>query len=470
MIIILFPMAVAFQNKFGAVLNHGIISYIIHMVDWNLLNYSSLLIWLIPIWYFSLTICNAYQSFRLKYIPDTLFTIIHSAVIATVLSCIVFYLYGFKTHDPNAIPLSYSIVLIYPAMCVFALIMSRILLIAVFRLVRRFGYNQRQIIIVGTGPRAIKHYRKIINNPEWGFHIIGFVALEKNDILEEELSRYSIIGTCDEMDKILDEYPVDDVFFVVPRKWIDQVEPAVMACDIVGATVHFAIDLFSIKVSKSNLSYFHGLPVLSLNATSTNYSTLALKRILDVIVSGSVIILFFPFGIVFAILIKLLSRGPVFFVQKRNTLNGRVFNMLKFRTMVQNAEELKEGLMSENDQDGPVFKMKTDPRITKFGKFLRKYSIDEMPQFINVFTGNMSLVGPRPPIPKEVRQYEPWQRRRLSMRPGITCIWQVSGRNDIEFSQWMEMDLYYIDHWSLFLDLKILLRTIPSVLLARGSH
>jgi lipopolysaccharide/colanic/teichoic acid biosynthesis glycosyltransferase len=151
-------------------------------------------------------------------------------------------------------------------------------------------------------------------------------------------------------------------------------------------------------------------------------------------------------------------------------MNGRIFPMLKFRTMVENAEDLKHELLPKNEQDGPVFKMKTDPRVTRFGRFLRKSSLDELPQLVNVLLGHMSLVGPRPPIPSEVEKYEPWQRRRLSMRPGLTCIWQISGRNEVGFEKWMAMDLEYIDNWSLWLDFKILLKTIPVVLSGRGSH
>jgi len=168
-------------------------------------------------------------------------------------------------------------------------------------------------------------------------------------------------------------------------------------------------------------------------------------------------------------LIKATSKGPVFFVQQRIGYNGRLFNCLKFRTMIENAEEIKKDLKKLNEMDGPVFKIKNDPRITKVGRFLRKTSIDELPQIINVLKGDMSLVGPRPPVPDEVSQYELEDRRRLSMRPGITCIWQVNGRNAIGFDKWMELDRQYIDNWSLWLDIKILAKTIPAVLRGSGA-
>ena len=193
------------------------------------------------------------------------------------------------------------------------------------------------------------------------------------------------------------------------------------------------------------------------------------KRFLDIGLSVIGIILLLPIFFLLIILIKLDSKGPVFFRQERVTQYGRIFKIYKFRTMVVNAESLKESLLSQNEQEGPVFKIKHDPRVTKIGQYLRKTSLDELPQFINVLKGEMAVVGPRPPIPSEVKQYQRWQNRRLSMKPGITCIWQVSGRNSIPFDQWMKMDMQYIDTWSLKLDMIILLKTVKVVLTGDGQ-
>jgi lipopolysaccharide/colanic/teichoic acid biosynthesis glycosyltransferase len=170
-----------------------------------------------------------------------------------------------------------------------------------------------------------------------------------------------------------------------------------------------------------------------------------------------------------AIAIKVTSRGALLFRQERVGLYGRTFHMLKFRSMVTNAEALQQTLQASNEQSGPVFKMKLDPRITRVGRFLRKHSLDELPQLVNVVRGDMAIVGPRPPLPSEVAKYEAWQRRRLSVRPGLTCVWQVSGRNDISFEQWMYLDMQYIDHWSLAEDLGLILKTVPIVLHGRGA-
>jgi exopolysaccharide biosynthesis polyprenyl glycosylphosphotransferase len=193
-----------------------------------------------------------------------------------------------------------------------------------------------------------------------------------------------------------------------------------------------------------------------------------MKSFIDYSISLTAMIVLFPVMALIAALIKM-DGGPVFFLQKRMGLNGRRFLCYKFRTMVVNAEQLKESLMSQNEQEGPVFKIKNDPRVTSIGRFLRKTSLDELPQLINVLKGDMSLVGPRPPIPSEVKQYKRWQTRRLSMKPGITCIWQVSGRNNIPFEQWMKLDMQYIDNWSLKLDLVILLKTVKVVFIGDGQ-
>lgn len=192
---------------------------------------------------------------------------------------------------------------------------------------------------------------------------------------------------------------------------------------------------------------------------AVNYGYLAVKRIIDVVASLLGIFLLFPLAIIIAILIRLDSKGNVLFSQKRVGLNGKTFNMYKFRSMVVNAEELKEKLKKQNEMSGPMFKMKDDPRVTKIGKFIRKTSIDELPQLINVLKGEMSLVGPRPSLPKEVEQFEPWMKERLLVKPGLTCYWQVSGRNDIDFIDWMKLDIKYVRERSLLVDLKLIFKT-----------
>ena len=222
--------------------------------------------------------------------------------------------------------------------------------------------------------------------------------------------------------------------------------------------------------SSTYVRYFDTNPVLTMSNMPTNYVGMLAKRLIDVLFSSCVIIIGFPFFFIIALLIKFDSKGPVFFKQKRSGLRGKEFDVYKFRTMVVNAEALQKDLMDKNEMSGPVFKMTNDPRITRVGHFLRKTGIDEFPQFLNVFIGNMSIVGPRPPLPKEVAQYERWQMRRLAMKPGITCLWQVApNRNSISFEDWMRMDMEYIDNWSLVLDIIIIIKTATAVFRADGK-
>ncbi len=230
------------------------------------------------------------------------------------------------------------------------------------------------------------------------------------------------------------------------------------------------LDLYEVDGARAELGDLDGLPTLSFSSAPTDEVALLFKRAFDVLSSAAALLLFSPVLLATALAVKLESPGPVFFRQVRVGKNGRPFRMFKFRSMRADAEERLESLRARNEASGPVFKMRNDPRVTRVGAFIRRYSIDELPQFLNVLSGEMSVVGPRPPVPAEVRQYERWQRRRLSVKPGITCTWQVSGRSDITFDRWMELDLAYIDSWSLWRDVQICFQTIPAVLTSRGAR
>jgi len=237
-----------------------------------------------------------------------------------------------------------------------------------------------------------------------------------------------------------------------------------------GISIHLAVDYFQLTLSQGRQNELNGFPLITFETTPNKFLHLIFKRLSDIVISSLSLTVLSPFLLVISVLIKATSPGSVFFKQVRCGLNGRKFTMYKFRTMVNGAEARLEALLAKNQMQGPVFKMDHDPRVTRVGRLLRKMSLDELPQLFNVLKGDMSIVGPRPPIPKEVKSYEPWHRRRLSMRPGITCIWQVNGRNAItDFNRWTKLDLYYIDHWSLGLDLKIMLKTIPTVILGVGA-
>jgi exopolysaccharide biosynthesis polyprenyl glycosylphosphotransferase len=270
---------------------------------------------------------------------------------------------------------------------------------------------------------------------------------------------------------MLHREPIACVVFDVARTYFSEVEKAILTCETEGVEVWLVADFVKTSIAKASVDDFYGKPLLVFRSTPDLTWQLICKRLIDIVGAFVALCILGPFVMLPAALaIRFTSPGPILFRQRRSGLHGRLFTMYKFRSMVDNAEMLRFELETFNEMTGPVFKMKSDPRVTPIGRFMRKTSIDELPQFWNVLVGDMSIVGPRPPIPTEVQQYDPWHRRRLSMKPGLTCFWQISGRNNVGFDQWMKLDLEYIDHWSLWLDFKILMRTIPVVLGGFGAR
>jgi exopolysaccharide biosynthesis polyprenyl glycosylphosphotransferase len=264
---------------------------------------------------------------------------------------------------------------------------------------------------------------------------------------------------------------VDEVYFAsIASEHHREIQTAITTCERLG--VPFALPACGFRMTRARPAAFHAVADGYAHFTTGRVTPLeqAMKRCLDIVVSALALVILSPVLALAALAVKLTSAGPVLFRQERVGLMGRRFRMLKFRSMVANADQMKARLLDRNEQSGPVFKMQKDPRVTPVGRFLRKHSIDELPQLVNVLRGDMSLVGPRPPLAKEVEQYEAWQLRRLSVRPGLTCVWQVSGRSEISFHDWMLLDMRYIDHWSFAGDLGLIMRTIPAVLTGRGAH
>jgi exopolysaccharide biosynthesis polyprenyl glycosylphosphotransferase len=324
----------------------------------------------------------------------------------------------------------------------------------------------RYYALVGSGPLATEILLETTGHPEWGLKLAGCIA---EDGFPPDPD-FVVLGKLSEIGKVLEQHVLDEVVFAVPRERLAAMEPAILTCEEEGVSVRISLDVLKVGPAHMTVADLGGLPMLTFTRTPTDELSLAVKRAFDVVVSATALLLLAPLLVGVAAAIKLDSPGPVFFRQRRVGLHGRVFDILKFRSMRADAEAMQAALRARNEMSGPVFKIADDPRVTKVGRFIRRTSIDELPQFWNVLVGQMSVVGPRPPIPSEVAQYRRWHRRRLSVRPGITCIWQISGRNQIDFDRWMELDLEYIDHWSLATDLRIFLKTIPAVLGARGAH
>ncbi|MCB9477009.1 MAG: sugar transferase [Deltaproteobacteria bacterium] len=330
------------------------------------------------------------------------------------------------------------------------------------------GYNPINALVVGSGPMAVSMIENLRERPELGYHIVGCVDADPERVGQTVIG-VPVIGSTEDFAEILSRDQVDEVFFAMPFHLVKELPKLIWLCEEIGIRFSLMADVIQTSIAKAHLRYFLDVPLLTFSSTPSALGQLFIKGLMDRTLAGLGLLVLSPLFVVVATLIKITSRGPVFFKQVRCGLNGRLFTMFKFRTMVENAEQLREELMRYNEMTGPVFKMKGDPRITPIGRWLRKYSLDELPQLMNVFKGEMSLVGPRPPIPEEVQQYKRWQRRRLSMRPGLTCFWQIAGRNEVNFDEWMRLDLKYIDNWSLKLDFIILGKTIPVVLLGKGA-
>jgi exopolysaccharide biosynthesis polyprenyl glycosylphosphotransferase len=350
---------------------------------------------------------------------------------------------------------------------------SRLLLRVSLAAVRKRGRNLRDVIIVGTNGRAMKFAHRLISLPELGYRIAGFVDQNWQGMEAFRRSGYALASDFGGFPQFLRNSVVDEVVLALPfRSMHDHGSRIIALCEEQGVTVRILSNVFDLKMARSSAEELEGEgdPLITHSAGSVGEWPIVAKRILDFTIAFVVITLLSPVLLFVAILIKLASPGSVLFIQKRLGLNKRHFNVYKFRTMVVDADKRIREVEHLNEVDGPVFKIKNDPRITPIGRFLRKTSIDELPQLFNVLTGEMSLVGPRP-LP--VRDYEgfneDWQRRRFSVKPGITCLWQVRGRSSIPFEEWMELDLQYIDKWSLWLDFQILLRTIPAVLRGTGA-
>lgn len=329
------------------------------------------------------------------------------------------------------------------------------------------GLGLIRVLIIGSGPVAESVLDEIKKHPYLGFEVVGILSQER--LKGEEIYGVKILGDYSDFEQVVRKYYVDEVFISVNLPH-GELERFVVWGRRLGCGIKVVPEGFEYiygDFNTYNLGYLHFLEYTFKGLHGTD---LFIKRFIDVVGSFLLLIIFSPFFIIFPLLIKFSDGGSAFYVSKRVGRKGRIFNFYKFRSMIEGADEMKEVLRDRSVVDGPVFKMVDDPRVTRIGRFMRRWSIDELPQLWNVLKGDMSLVGPRPPTPDEVEKYDLWQLRRLEVKPGITCLWQVRGRSELSFYKWVKWDLWYIDNWSLWLDLKILLWTIPAVLKRRGAY
>lgn len=472
---------------FGAYYGRASLVYWNEVLGWNLRfgglelaplkDYFIVLIVAIIAYTVSLGVLGAYSSMRLR----SNFFLLRVSVISSLfvffsLSAALFIL---------KIDLSRSFIALFCLLGCLGIASERFLILRILRFWRSRGRNYRSIIIGGVGEQALKLARQILHTPELGIRIRGFAQLKMPTGLEvQDLKAFQtglqtagfpaamrVIHGAEDLQRVIEDCAIDEIIFTDVIEVMPQVEEMVLACSEQGIRTTIVADLFSIGLVKSGLSHFGGLPLIHFQTPPGDRWELMVKRAIDVTVSALLLIILSPLFAVIALAVKLSAPGSILYVQRRVGLNGRLFHLFKFRSMYINADKQLEQLKALNEMKGPVFKIRDDPRVTSVGRILRRFSLDELPQLWNVLIGDMSLVGPRPPVPGEVSLYERKNRRRLSMRPGLTCTWQVSGRNEItDFESWVKLDLDYIDNWSLQRDLALLVRTIPAVIFGIGAR
>jgi exopolysaccharide biosynthesis polyprenyl glycosylphosphotransferase len=410
--------------------------------------------WVAIVWFSGLYRLRARWAARTEVVD------VFRAVIALAVATFV-VLFWFKLPNVSR----QFLLLLFPAQLVLT-IASRAVLRWMFAAARSRGMNSRFMLVVGTGRTASGFANRVERRREMGLHVIGHLALP--DARPGGRLRRPILGTVDDIERVLHSQVVDEIAICLPPSHIGLIEPIARLCEEEGRIVRIPTDDTGLTLPGARIEEFDGQRVMSLVYGPDRTVALIIKRAADVVLSAAALLVLSPLLALIALRIRIQDGSPVLFGQTRVGLHGRPFRIVKFRTMVPDAEALQSELLGDNELAGPVFKITEDPRISRSGRFLRSSGLDELPQLWNVLRGQMSLVGPRPPIAAEVDRYDVWHRRRLSMKPGITGLWQVGARREAEFDRWVRMDLEYIDRWSLWLDVKIIARTIPAMLAQEG--
>jgi exopolysaccharide biosynthesis polyprenyl glycosylphosphotransferase len=417
---------------------------------------------LLVLWHNLFIVCGLYTSKRLTTVKAAILEVCTATVLAALLLTVLIKVFQIHLGTPK-------FVVLFWAFCTAGMTGGRLAARLLLPFVRSRGRNRRFILIVGTNNRAIDFAHQIAEHPELGYKVVGFVDDDWRGIQEFEAS--GLLRCCDfsGLADFLRHTVVDEAAIYLPlRSYYEHAAQFVSLCEQHGIAIRFDSQIFNLKNSK-NAHDWEGSQVLAITGSAEVWPAVV-KRVFDFVFSGLLLALLAPLFFVVSVLVKCTSPGSILFRQTRVGLNKRQFQIYKFRTMVANAEKIQDELLPMNEMVGPVFKITNDPRVTPLGKMLRKTSIDELPQLFNVLKGEMSLVGPRAMSLRDYQLFDQdWQRRRFSVKPGITCLWQVNGRSSIPFEQWMELDMQYIDKWSLWLDFKILARTVPAVLRGTGA-
>ncbi|MFH2059637.1 MAG: sugar transferase [Pseudomonadota bacterium] len=432
-------------------------------------NYYIILLLIIIAWFISFKWMGMYMSYRQQPFWQFFTTILKSCFMGIILVNIAM----FFLHITEVSRILMGIFLILD-ICLLTL--SKFIIFKTLEKIRTDGFNTRNVLIVGSDNRARQIIEAAEKHKATGYKVLGCFEADEKNMGKTITSNHKVIGLIKDLESYLRNNIVDELIFAMSLKKIKKADRYIAIAESMGIKVRIIPDweihylMYRPGIATIQFEEFLGIYNMSLQSTPQNEGALLIKNAMDFIFAIILIILLLPFFISIGIAIKIFSRGPIFYTQERLGMNGRRFMVYKFRTMIEKADEMLKELAEMNEADGPVFKIKNDPRIIPHvGSFLRKTSLDELPQLVNVLKGEMSLVGPRPPIPKEVDEYSVWHRRRLSMKPGMTCLWQIApDRNDLSFEEWMKLDLKYIDTWSLFNDFKILVMTAKAVLTGAG--
>jgi len=420
-------------------------------------------------WYIALARAGLYRSHRLVGIRQQILEVAWGTAVCAVF--VWLWLLLVYSEPRRDIYLYFLISIVFGLAATVSLSVIRIASGVIARFLRKRGYNLRHVVVVGSNRRATSYADSLKARAGWGYHLQGFIDDDWCDATTARTYQDKLLGRLGQLPEILRAMAIDELVVALPMaSFYVQISQIVQLCKQHGILVRFTGSLFDSGDTRRSLRLEESLGTITLHDESWDVWGYMLKRFVDLSIAAILILLLSPLLGLIALLIKLDSPGPVFFLQTRLGLGKHPFKIYKFRTMVADAERLMKAIEHLNETEGPTFKLKNDPRITRFGSLLRKTSLDELPQLLNVLSGDMSLVGPRP-LP--LRDYEgfshDWQRRRFSVKPGITCLWQIMGRSSITFDEWMALDMQYIDHWSMWLDLVILAKTIPAVLRGSGA-
>lgn len=397
--------------------------------------------------------------------PHSLFAQVRGIISSLTVGLSILIAYYFVFQPPSGSRL--LVPFVWFTSCI-ALSLGRMFIASLIGLLHRLGLGEMRLLVVGSGRLGKLIMQHIAATPNLGYSIVGFL----HDMHEPpgDFGRFKMLGTLDDLALVIRSMQVDEVIIALSSEQHQQTIRSVRLCERLGASFRLVPELYELSLARIDMGAIEGIPLLGIKQKPLNTVQRAIMRLTDIVGSLLVLLIGSPIWLCFAVLIKLTSPGPIVFQQTRVGLDGRTFKCYKFRSMYQNAEQVLASLLAQNEAQGPLFKMKDDPRITPIGKFLRRTSLDEIPQLFNVLLGDMSLVGPRPPLEREVAQYQEWQKGRLAMKPGMTGLWQVRGRSNLSFDEGVLMDLYYIENWSLRLYYQILLRTVPAVLFSRGAY